>query len=770
MADVNYSVVDFNDLSAVSDGKTLLYTDGQVCKSKENLSELIQSAVDKKVENKLDTSAFSTVSGNFATTGELNTTSSTLVNKIDYVSGQVDNKLDTTVAAETYLTQMDASTTYQSKGNYLSANALDGYATETWVNEQGFLTEHQPISADDWNESYETVTANSAAWSNGAFVTAALTTGEKPVPNVPEPSNKVIYLTKDADSEIKDPYTEWIYSNKWEIIGETTVDLSDYYKKSETSSKNQLSTEFDKKLDSSAAETTYAPIDLTATVNTLTGSSATWNEVSAKFDSSAMTAYYTKSETIAALDLKEDKIFVAEYNVTPYADIKAAYDAGKQIVCKYNPLPQFPDLSIFAYLTQYAPMGNEFCFATNYTDNLFHMIKCQLNNGWARSDYAYQKVLTVGTDLEIVNNVIGVRTNDCTANSAGYAFAEGGKSNAAGQYSHAEGSATRANGNNSHTEGSGTRANGNNSHAEGEGTSAIGQASHTEGYQTSANGDYSHTEGYQTTAEGQASHAEGSGTSAYGKYSHTEGFKTSAEGNDSHSEGNQTSAIGQASHAEGSGTNAKGEYSHAEGYSAFAAVNYTHAEGWSTRANGLASHTECSGTSAIGQASHAEGGVTSAAGNASHAEGYQTTANGLASHAEGVGTSANGAASHAEGSGTKAYSDFMHVGGAYNFTTSNALFVLGNGTADNARSDAFIVTSAGNTSANDFISNGVSLSGMIDLYNILTARPLTGTYTLKCVNGTLSWVEDSNVPANAIGLNNEPVGVNGDYFTVGEGQ
>ena len=54
-----------------------------------------------------------------------------------------------------------------------------------------------------------------------------------------------------------------------------------------------------------------------------------------------LTNYYTKSETSganeisAALDGKEDKVFVAEYGVTTYADIKDAYDAGKQIICKY---------------------------------------------------------------------------------------------------------------------------------------------------------------------------------------------------------------------------------------------------------------------------------------------------------------------------------------------------------------------------------------------------------------------------------------------------
>ncbi len=53
-------------------------------------------------------------------------------------------------------------------------------------------------------------------------------------PDVDDPSEKIIYLTKDSGSTATDPYTEWIYKNGWEIIGETTVDLSNYYNKTET--------------------------------------------------------------------------------------------------------------------------------------------------------------------------------------------------------------------------------------------------------------------------------------------------------------------------------------------------------------------------------------------------------------------------------------------------------------------------------------------------------------------------------------------------------
>lgn len=54
-------------------------------------------------------------------------------------------------------------------------------------------------------------------------------------PDVDDPSEKIIYLTKDSQSTATDPYTEWIYrESEWQIIGETTVDLSNYYTKTET--------------------------------------------------------------------------------------------------------------------------------------------------------------------------------------------------------------------------------------------------------------------------------------------------------------------------------------------------------------------------------------------------------------------------------------------------------------------------------------------------------------------------------------------------------
>ena len=98
-----------------------------------------------------------------------------------------------------------------------------------------------------------------------------------------------------------------------------------------------------------------------------------------------------------------------------------------------------------------------------------------------------------------------------------------------------------------------------------------------------------------------------------------------------------------------------------------------------------------------------------ASGDFSTAMGY-TTASGWASTAMGFGTTASGRASTAMGENTKATDYASLTIGQYNsvnstvtsggnatyFVADNAAFVIGNGTASNAESDAFVVRFNGN--------------------------------------------------------------------------
>lgn len=133
--------------------------------------------------------------------------------------------------------------------------------------------------------------------------------------------------------------------------------------------------------------------------------------------------------------------------------------------------------------------------------------------------------------------------------------------------------------------------------------------------------------------------------------------------------------------AEGEQTKALGRGSHSEGYYTKTEGDYSHVEGWKTVSRGLASH--------------AEGEQTTASGDFSHAEGFGTSAKGSKSHSEGMSTEAIGDKSHVEGFATRALEMYQHVEGVYNADNPNALHIVGNGTSENARKNAFVVLKDG---------------------------------------------------------------------------
>lgn len=177
----------------------------------------------------------------------------------------------------------------------------------------------------------------------------------------------------------------------------------------------------------------------------------------------------------------------------------------------------------------------------------------------------------------------------------------------------------------------------------------LGTGATTEGYQTTASGTYSHAEGYSTTSTNTGTHSEGVETSATGAYgSHAEGFSSSASGQVSHAEGWSSTASGNASHAEG-GSVATGDFAHAEG----------------------------NGTTASGDSSHAEGNETIASGDNSHTEGYNTTALRKSQHVFGE-------------------NNILDTGGTNASTRGTYVEIVGNGTADDARSNARTLDWSGN--------------------------------------------------------------------------
>lgn len=167
----------------------------------------------------------------------------------------------------------------------------------------------------------------------------------------------------------------------------------------------------------------------------------------------------------------------------------------------------------------------------------------------------------------------------------------------------------------------------------------------------------------------------------------------------------------------------------AEGYAKSASFAGAHAEGLGTDSRQLASHAEGCGTIAGGYSCHAEGLLTITSGNyahseglfssaseeASHAEGRSTSASGKYSHSEGRDTSASGWSSHAEGESTVANHRNQHVFGRFNVadpssenseTIGNYAEIVGNGTANDSRSNARTLDWSGN----EVLSGGLTVN------------------------------------------------------------
>ena len=125
----------------------------------------------------------------------------------------------------------------------------------------------------------------------------------------------------------------------------------------------------------------------------------------------------------------------------------------------------------------------------------------------------------------------------------------------------------------------------------------------------------------------------------------------------------------------------------------------------------------------VGAYSTAEGQSTTASGAVSHAEGESTNANGDDSHAEGFFTEASGKYSHAEGEYTIANGKSQHVQGKYNIADETSAFIIGNGSSDNARSNAVKIDWSGNLEVAGDLKDG---SGNT-LKNMMSKTNPTGT-------------------------------------------
>ena len=263
-------------------------------------------------------------------------------------------------------------------------------------------------------------------------------------------------------------------------------------------------------------------------------------------------------------------------------------------------------------------------------------------------------------------------------------------------------------------------ASGDRSTAMGNFTIAPAFASTAMGRETTASGDYSTAMGNGTTASGSRSTAMGQSTTASGFASTTMGQVTRAIGDWSTAMGYRTEAGGSSSTSMGRETKAIGNYSTAMGYYTTASISHSTAMGYYTTASGYVSTAMGAQTTASGSRSTAMGGETTASGDYSTAMGYQTEASDRSSLVIGqynlLGSTVTNSATQ--------------------FSTENTAFVIGNGTANDSRSDALTVlfdgttTIAGDLSINSdarLKANIISLGSTLAKLLLIDGK----TYTMK---------------------------------------
>ena len=627
---------------------------------------------------------------NLATKTELNDTKNILQSDMVTLSGSMAKSIeDSAIAIGTEIQNKDyASKTYVDNAVSSSAVDLTGYATEQWVQNQGYLKEHQDISGlatktelTSVSESVQTditnlseSVANSAVWKKGTGTDsiAQKLTGANETNTPTATGTGAVAIGSQTTASVDYSHAEGDHTNAsgWgsHAEGSNTNASGDYsHAEGDSTNASELASHAEGAYTEASGQASHAEGMNTNASELASHAEGAYTNASGWYSHAEGMGTITNNPGEHAQGIfnhsSVDQIFsVGAGDGNPEDPSTATRRNAISVIAPWDnntgmTLPYFFVKGVGSYNGTNPEPG---------INDLATVINDLPSGGGGSSETLWKK----GEGQGSIVQKIASGTDFPTATGTG-SVAIGWSTLASGDYSHAEGKGTIASGSYSHVEGNSTKAEGSNSHAEGTGTNASGECSHAEGQNTKASGQASHAEGWHSIASGSNSHAEG--------------YRTEALGSDSHAEGKSTIASGSWSHAEGTGSKASGESSHAEGYKASATGRYSHAEGYLTLASG--------------EVSHAEGSYTTASGESSHAEGNSTKASGSYSHAEGAGTEASGLASHAEGGYTIASNACEHAQGRYNHSSTNQIFSIGTGNSSTDRRNAVSVLEVSNNNS-----------------------------------------------------------------------
>ncbi|MBO7691348.1 MAG: hypothetical protein J6T10_01780 [Methanobrevibacter sp.] len=435
MADTTYTAVDFSELPSADNGKTLIYKDGQVCQSNEDLSSLIGKqtsgyATQEWVNNKLDSDYYN----------------------VDEVNECLDEKL--------FVSSFSAVS-----GTFLTAVDIPESAT--------------------WNDVSNTVQTNSADWASHQDLSYLATKEELNAglnevkqyadEGIQEIANGLNDLTDYVDtgfSNIENAIDDKLDTTAFETVSGdflTSADLDNYYTKSETSGASEISTALNGKQDN----LTFAGENntITAINNSAVGSQAI--ELTAGTDLVINNGIIGVNTTSTA---------VGNYAFVAGEDCYAS-DYGDTFACG----EQTSAIGYASHTEGFATIANLDCaHAEGYmTSALGHESHAE---GWKTIAGENGDTHAEGSCSQAIGWCSHAEGNSTLA-SGSESHTEGSETSAIGFASHAEGESTIANETDSHAEGYATSALGNTSHAEGWCTIANDTGMHVQGKynKTSAN-------------------------------------------------------------------------------------------------------------------------------------------------------------------------------------------------------------------------------------------------------------------------------------------
>ena len=306
-------------------------------------------------------------------------------------------------------------------------------------------------------------------------------------------STTTIYLLAKEDGSGNDYYDEYIYlDNQWELIGSTSVDLSNYYTKTEADNKfmAKLGMKYiEEELQVTQDKTSDIAIGYYIPTPT---SNPDYQAVSdINFCSGAFNVIQGEIYTITGKGGGTGKLLYALYDESGNG---IAFSSNDQIETDF-PL--------------YIPKDG--ILVLNFTDDTTYPyeVSAEVYRGMKDLDgiYVNQAGDTMTGGLTLPSMTLGSRKQNSSIGS--HSAVIGTLNEASGARSVAEGQGTSATANNAHAEGQNTVAGAANAHAEGGSTTASGNSSHAEGSFSTASGDASHSEGYYTEATRFAQHVEG---------------------------------------------------------------------------------------------------------------------------------------------------------------------------------------------------------------------------------------------------------------------